>query len=69
MRTHEPQAPRTPPAAPASAHQLDLGLDHPRLKGLAPSERRTVLTQLARLMLEARGLASATTQEDGDEHV
>ena len=49
-------------------HQLDLALDHPSLNGLLSSERLNVVTALARLILEARGIVSAATREDGDDH-
>ena len=68
MQCRALQAPTSVQTGPARGHQLDLALDHPRLKGLTPSERQTVVTQLARLMLEARGIADTATQEESDEH-
>ena len=68
MPSHKTPTPTMQPPAPVSAHQFDLVLHHPRLKGLTQSERPTVVTQLARLMLEARGLAGSGMQEAGDEH-
>jgi hypothetical protein len=52
----------TPPNAP---RQLDLVLDDVRLRGMTPAERRAVLRSLARLLLEAGGVAR---QEVGDDH-
>jgi hypothetical protein len=68
MPSHVAQTPMLHSTALVSAHQFDLALDHPRVKGLTPSERRAVITLLARVMLEARGIANTATQEDGDEH-
>ena len=45
--------------------QLDLVLDDVRLWGMAPPERQAVLRSLARLLLEASGVA---TREAGDDH-
>jgi hypothetical protein len=57
-----PRLARTPPTAP---RQLDLVLDDVRLWGMAPPERQAVLRSLARLLLEASGVA---TREAGDDH-
>jgi len=51
----------TPPTAP---RQLDLVLDDVRLRGMTPAERQAVLRSLARLLLEASGVA---TREAGDD--
>ena len=45
--------------------QLDLVLDDVRLRGMTLPERQAVLRSLARLMLEANGIA---TREAGDDH-
>jgi hypothetical protein len=45
-------------------HQLKLTLDHAPVRGLTPSERRAVIRLLARLLLEAKGIA---TGADGDD--
>ena len=58
------RAPTSPPRTPTRPHQLDLSLDHPRLRGLSLSERRAVIALLAHLFLEANGIA---TREDADE--
>jgi hypothetical protein len=70
MPIHVSQATTSHPSAPAlvTACQLDLALDHPHLQALPPSQRRSLITSLARLMLEARGIVSAAMREDGDEH-
>ena len=51
--------------APAALRQLDLVLDNARLGGMTPAERQAVLRSLARLMLEAGGIAM---QEAGDDN-
>jgi len=56
---------RPTPSALAPLRQLDLAFDHARLRGLTATERRTVITRLAGLLLEARGIV---TREAGDEH-
>jgi len=58
-------APRPEPAPPTLPRQLDLVLDDVRLWGMAPPERQAVLRSLARLVLEASGVA---TREAGDDH-
>jgi hypothetical protein len=70
MYASETQNPTPQPSAliRTSVHQLDLALDHPRLNGLTPSERQDAIAIIAQLMLEARGLATAATMENGDEH-
>ena len=45
--------------------QLDLVLDDVRLQGMTAPQRQTVLRALARLLLEAGGVA---TREVGDDH-
>ena len=56
---------RPEPAPPTLPRQLDLVLDDVRLWGMAPPERQAVLRSLARLLLEASGVA---TREAGDDH-
>jgi hypothetical protein len=46
-------------------HQIALVFDDVRLRGMTPEERQTVLRMLARLLLEARGVA---TREVGDDN-
>jgi len=53
------------PSALVPPRQLDLAFDHARLRGMTPTERQTVIAQLARLLLEARGIV---TREVGDDH-
>src|SRR6266478_671551 len=49
---------RPEPAPPTLPRQLDLVLDDVRLWGMAPPERQAVLRSLARLLLEASGVAT-----------
>ena len=58
------RAPRLEQRALAMPHQLKLTLDHAPVRGLTPSERRAVIRLLARLLLEAKGIA---TGADGDD--
>ena len=53
------------PRPPTPKRQLDLAFDHAWLRGMTLTERRTVIAQLARLLLEARGIV---TREVGDDH-
>jgi hypothetical protein len=57
--------PRSTRSALVPSRQLDLALDHARLRGMTPTDRRTLIAQLARLLLEARGIV---TREVGDDH-
>jgi hypothetical protein len=50
----------------AAPHQLNIPFDSPRLRGMSPPERHTVLARLASLLLEAAGVATA--ERDDDEH-
>ena len=52
----------TPPAA--DPRQLNIPLDSERLRGISPSDRRTALARLARLLPEAAGVAE---EERGDD--
>ena len=54
--------PRSTRSAPP--RQLDLTLDHARLWGMPPIERQTVSAQLARLLLEARGIVMREVDDD-----
>jgi hypothetical protein len=49
-----------------TAIQLDLVLDDERLRGMTPAERQAALRMLARLLLEAGGVAA---REVDDDHV
>jgi hypothetical protein len=49
---------------PAVPRQLDLILDGPRFRGLTQVERQAVLRALARLLLEASGVAKPEVGDD-----
>ena len=54
------------PALPfAAPRQLSMSFDSGGLRGISPSDRRTALTRLTRLLLEAAGVA--TEERDDDE--
>jgi hypothetical protein len=54
------------PALPfAAPRQFSMSFDSGRLRGISPSDRRTALTRLTCLLLEATGLA--TEERDDDE--
>lgn len=58
-------APRHPqPLTTVPPHQLDLVLDDERVQGMTPAARRSALRLLARLLLEATGVA---LREGGDD--
>ena len=57
-------APRPHHGARMAPLQLDLVLDDVRLRGMTTAERQTALRSLARLLLEASGIAP---QEAGDD--
>ena len=44
--------------------QLSMPFDSKRLRGMSPSERRTVLARLTRLLLEAAGVAVGERDDD-----
>ena len=44
--------------------QLDLVLDEVRFRAMAPAERRAVLKSMARLLLEASGVATREVSDD-----
>jgi hypothetical protein len=61
--------PSLPVAAPSSAaapRQLSLSLDSTNLRGMTPADRGAALALLARLLMEAAGIAA--TERDDDEH-
>jgi hypothetical protein len=58
-------APRQECTPPTSTRQLELVIDDVRLRGLTPAQRQAALRTLARLLLEASGIAK---QEAGDDH-
>jgi hypothetical protein len=49
---------------PAAPRQLDLILDDTRFRGMTPVERQAVLRALARLLLEASGVAKPEVSDD-----
>lgn len=48
----------------ATPRQLDLILDDTRFRGMTPVERQAVLRALARLLLEASGVAMQEATDD-----
>ena len=44
--------------------QLDLGLDNVRFRAMTPAERQAVLRAMARLLLEASGVAMPEVRDD-----
>jgi hypothetical protein len=60
--------PTRPTPAPSSAvapRQLSLSLDSARLRGLTPPDRATAVALVARLLLEAAGVAAMERDDDG----
>ena len=53
--------PARPPAAPC---QLTMPFESGRLRGMSVAERSTVLARMARLLLEAAGLATEERSDD-----
>lgn len=56
------------PASPARSpapRQLSIPFESARLRGISPSDRRTALTRLTRLLLEATGVATEERDDDG----
>ena len=49
---------------PAAPRQLDLVLDDVRFRAMTPAERQAVLRALARLLLEASGVAKLEVSDD-----
>ena len=49
---------------PAAPRQLDLVLDDTRFRGVTLAERQAVLRALARLLLEASGVAKLEVSDD-----
>jgi hypothetical protein len=49
---------------PAAARQLDLILDDTRFRGMTAMEREAVLKAIARLLLEASGVANREVGDD-----
>ena len=57
-------APRPEHLSPKAPRQLDLVLDDARLQSMTAAERQVVLRSLARLMLEANGIATGEVCDD-----
>ena len=56
---------RPPKEDPAPApRQLSMALDSVKLRGMSPLERSAALELLARLLMEAAGVAPAETDDD-----
>ena len=56
---------RQPPPTPsADPRQLSIPLVSGRLRGISPSDRRTALARLARLLSEAAGVAAEERDDD-----
>lgn len=53
-----------PPLPSATPRQLSMLFDGVRLRGMSPSERRTLLARLASLLLEAAGVAAGERADD-----
>jgi hypothetical protein len=51
-------------ALPATLRQLSIPFDSGRLRGISPSDRRTALARLTRLLLEAAGVAVEERDDD-----
>jgi hypothetical protein len=50
--------------APTAPRQLDLVLDDVRFRAMTPAERQAVLRAMARLLLEAAGVATREVSDD-----
>ncbi len=61
-----PSLPTAAPSSAAAPRQLNLSLDSTKLRGMTPADRGAVLALLARLLMEAAGVAA--TERDDDEH-
>jgi hypothetical protein len=56
---------RPPKEEPAPApRQLSMALDSVKLRGMSPLERSAALELLARLLMEAGGVAAAVTEDE-----
>jgi len=59
-------SPPTPAHSSAAApRQLSLSLDSRRLRGMTPPDRGVALALLARLLMEAAGVAARERDDDG----
>ena len=53
-----------PARPPAASRQLSMLFDSGRLRGMSLTERRMVLVRMARLLLEAAGIAMEERSDD-----
>lgn len=60
-----PSLPTPPPSSAAAPRQLSLSFDSAKLRGMTPADRGAALALLARLLMEAAGVAA--TERDDDE--
>lgn len=51
---------------PTAPHQLNMLFDAPNLRGMLPSERSKVIGGLARLLIEAAGVARDEEHDDDE---
>ena len=58
------RSPPTPALPSAAPRQLSMPFDSGKLRGIGPSDRRTALTRLTRLLLEAAGVAVGERDDD-----
>ena len=61
-----PSLPTPAQSSAAAPHQLSLSLDSTKLRGMTPADRGAVLALLARLLMEAAGVAAP--ERDDDDH-
>ena len=61
-----PSPPTPAPSSAAAPRQLSLSLESAKLRGMTPPDRGAALALLARLLMEAAGVAA--TERDDDEH-
>ena len=61
-----PSLPTPAPSSAAAPRQLSLSLDSTKLRGMTPADRGAVLALLARLLMEAAGVAAP--ERDDDDH-
>jgi hypothetical protein len=54
----------TPARPPVAPRQLTMLFDSARLRGMSPAERRTALSRLAKLLLEAAGVTAGERDDD-----
>jgi hypothetical protein len=47
-----------------AGYQLSIALDSAELRGMSPTQRREIVAQLTRLIMEAAGVAAGETGDD-----